>query len=181
MSFTTLLFVMAASLLNPLLKFNFDSSGNAVNSWTIQNDNVMGGVSEGAVQWQEDGFRWYGHTRLENNGGFSSIRSPWKAFNLTEFDAVHIRCKGTGGPFKIVFDTQYAWYLPNAQTDFAVSEEWSDVVIPLKNFVWEQPGRGVLGMVNPAKELSEVIRFGLMKYDGTAQPFELEVASVSFE
>ena len=88
MSFTTLLFVMAASLLNPLLKFNFDSSGNAVNSWTIQNDNVMGGVSEGAVQWQEDGFRWYGHTRLENNGGFSSIRSPWKAFNLTEFDAI---------------------------------------------------------------------------------------------
>jgi hypothetical protein len=62
-----------------------------------------------------------------------------------------------------------------------VSEEWSDVVIPLKNFVWEEPRRGVIGKVNPAKELSEVIRFGLMKYDGTAQPFELEVASVSFE
>jgi hypothetical protein len=172
---------MATSFLNPLLEFNFDQRGNAVKSWTIQNDNVMGGVSEGSVQWQEEGLRWFGHTRLENNGGFSSIRSPWKAFDLTEFKAVSIRCKGTGGPFKIVLDTQYAWYLPNAQTDFDVSEEWSDVVIPLKNFVWEQPGRGVLGKVNPAKELNEVIRFGLMKYDGTAQPFDLEVASVSFQ
>jgi len=101
---------MATSFLNPLLEFNFDQRGNAVKSWTIQNDNVMGGVSEGSVQWQEEGLRWFGHTRLENNGGFSSIRSPWKAFDLTEFKAVSIRCKGTGGPFKIVLDTQYAWY-----------------------------------------------------------------------
>ena len=181
MSFYTLLFIMATSIFNPLLEFNFEAEGNATKTWTIQNDNVMGGVSEGNVQWQEDGFRWFGHTRLENNGGFSSIRSPWKSFDLTEFEAVRIRCKGTGGPFRIVFDTQRAWYLPNAQTNFDVSEEWSDVVIPLKKFVWEEPRRGVIGKVNPTTELSEVIRFGLMKYDGTAQPFELEVESVSFE
>ena len=181
MTFSTLLFIMATSLFNPQLEFNFEAEGNAPKTWTIQNDDVMGGVSEGNVQWQEDGFRWFGHTRLENNGGFSSIRSPWKSFDLTEFKEVRIRCKGTGGPFRIVFDTQRAWYLPNAQTNFDVSEEWSDVVIPLKKFVWEEPRRGTIGKVNPATELSEVIRFGLMKYDGTAQPFELEVASVSFE
>ena len=181
MSFPTLLFIMVSSILSSLLEFDFKADGNATGTWTIQNDDVMGGVSEGSVQWKDEGFRWHGHTRLENNGGFSSIRSPWKSFDLTEFDSVRIRCKGTGGPFRIVFDTQRAWYLPNAQSNFDVSEEWSDVVIPLKKFVWEEPRRGVIGKVNPAKELDEVIRFGLMKYDGTAQPFELEVASVSFE
>ena len=109
---------MVGSLLNPLLEFDFKADGNAARAWSIQNDDVMGGVSEGTVQWQDEGFRWYGHTRLENNGGFSSIRSPWKSFDLTEFDTVRIRCKGTGGPFRIVFDTQYAWFLPNAQTNF---------------------------------------------------------------
>ena len=119
MTFSTLLFIMATSLFNPQLEFNFEAEGNAPKTWTIQNDDVMGGVSEGTVQWKEEGFLWYGHTRLENNGGFSSIRSPWKSFDLSKFETVRIRCK--------------------------------------------------------------VIRFGLMKYDGTAQPFELEVASVSFE
>tara|TARA_B110000444_G_C18749213_1_gene551884 strand:+ start:477 stop:980 length:504 start_codon:yes stop_codon:yes gene_type:complete len=167
--------------MNAQLEFHFDESGNSTQSWTIQNDNVMGGVSEGSVQWQEDGFYWHGHTRLENNGGFSSIRSPWKSFDLTKFDAVRIRCKGTGGPFKIVFDTTREWYLPNAQSDFEVTEEWSEVVIPLENFIWKQPRRGFIGKVIPSKELGEVIRFGLMKYDGTAQPFKLEVASLTFE
>ena len=97
---------MVSSILSSLLEFDFKADGNATGTWTIQNDDVMGGVSEGSVQWKDEGFRWHGHTRLENNGGFSSIRSPWKSFDLTEFDTVRIRCKGTGGPFRIVFDTQ---------------------------------------------------------------------------
>jgi hypothetical protein len=181
MRLSTLLFTLCPFIMNAQLEFKFEESGNAAQAWTIQNDNVMGGVSEGSVEWQEDGFRWHGHTRLENNGGFSSIRSPWKSHDLTKFDAVRIRCKGTGGPFKIVLDTTREWYLPNAQTVFEVTEDWSEVIIPLKNLIWKEPRRGVIGKVSPSKELSEVIRFGLMKYDGTAQPFDLEVASVSFE
>ena len=39
---------------------------------------------------------------------------------------------------------------------------------------------GDLKSVAPERELSDVLRMGLMKYDGTAQPFELEVASIRF-
>ena len=39
---------------------------------------------------------------------------------------------------------------------------------------------GDLKGVSPARELSDVLRLGLMKYDGTAQSFELEVATMRF-
>ena len=39
---------------------------------------------------------------------------------------------------------------------------------------------GDLKTVNPSRELGDVLRMGLMKYDGTAQPFDLEVASIQF-
>lgn len=163
------------------LVFSFALDANASKTWVIQNDNVMGGVSEGSVQWQTNAMRWYGHTRLQNNGGFSSIRSPREEWDLSKFQHVHLRCKGTGGPFKLVLDTETAWYLPHAEADFEVEEGWTDIIIPLKDFIWKQTGRGILGDVQPKQELGQVLRLGLMKYDGTAQPFELIVSSMAFE
>ena len=39
---------------------------------------------------------------------------------------------------------------------------------------------GDLKTVTPGRELGDVLRMGLMKYDGTAQSFDLEVASIQF-
>ena len=39
---------------------------------------------------------------------------------------------------------------------------------------------GDLKSVTPSRELEDVLRVGLMKYDGTAQAFDLEVASIQF-
>ena len=148
--------------------------------WRTLNDGVMGGLSEGKVEMHDSTMFWTGQTRLENNGGFASVRSPWSHTNLTTMKGVVIRCKGKGGPFKLTLETSERWWMPYAYASFAPSDDWQDVVLELNDFSWSQAQMGDLKSVSPARELSDVLRIGLMKYDGTAQRFELEVASIRF-
>ena len=60
------------------------------------------------------------------------------------------------------------------------SGDWQDVVLTTEDFSWSQAQMGDLKKVSPSRELSDVLRVGLMKYDGTAQPFDLEIASIEF-
>ena len=70
--------------------------------------------------------------------------------------------------------------MPYAYTSFNPNDDWQDVVIDVEDFSWSQAQMGDLRNVAPSQELGDVLRIGLMKYDGTAQPFELEVASIHF-
>lgn len=148
--------------------------------WNPLNDGVMGGLSEGQTTFTDSTMRWTGETRLENNGGFASVRSPWSHTNLQTMTGVVIRCKGKGGPFKLTLETSERWWMPYAYAAFTPSEDWHDVEILVEEFSWSQAQMGDLKGVSPARELSDVLRLGLMKYDGTAQSFELEVASMRF-
>ena len=166
-------------ILIPLLQFQFADSPST--DWYIQNDNVMGGVSEGWLEWRESGLHWEGHTRLENNGGFSSIRSPWGRWDLREASEIRITCRGTGGPFKLVLNTSQLWYMPAVQAVFDVPEDWGAVAVPVGDLVWSQVGSTAKPPVNAAQELGAVLRIGLMKYDGTAQPFEVDIADLTIQ
>tara|TARA_B100000963_G_scaffold337834_1_gene334158 strand:- start:13 stop:630 length:618 start_codon:yes stop_codon:yes gene_type:complete len=148
--------------------------------WRTLNDGVMGGLSEGEIVWSDTALQWFGQTRLENNGGFASLRGPWEQRDLRAMDQVVIRCRGNGGPFKLTLETSQRWWMPYAYTSFNPSLEWQDLVLEAKDFSWSQAQMGDLKTVTPESELGEVLRMGLMKYDGTAQPFELEVASIQF-
>ena len=55
------------------------------------------------------------------------------------------------------------------------------MVIPFEQITWNQPMAGDLPSVGIDKALADVLRLGFMKYDGTAQTFELEVAELRFE
>ena len=148
--------------------------------WSPLNDGVMGGLSEGQTNFTDSTMLWTGQTRLENNGGFASVRSPWGHTNLQSMKGVAIRCKGKGGPFKLTLETSERWWMPYAYASFTPSEEWEEVVLDVTDFSWSQAQMGDLKSVSPERELSDVLRMGLMKYDGTAQAFELEVASIRF-
>ena len=150
-------------------------------AWRALNDDVMGGVSEGRIGWETDGMRWTGHTRLENNGGFSSIRGPWEAQNLGSMQYAIVRCKGTGGPFKLVFERSQRWWMPYIYAEFSPEPEWSDVKISVDQFKWSQAFTGDVPLGSVTAGMEDVLRIGMMKYDGTAQPFDLEVASIRFE
>jgi len=149
-------------------------------NWITLNDGVMGGRSIGKMSWAADHMHWEGQTSLQNNGGFASVRSPWSSMDLSGMSAVVIVCKGTGGPFKLTLETSQQWWMPYAYASFTPSNDWSEITIPLKAFQWSQAQLGDLKTVS-SKELREVLRSGLMKYDGTASAFELEVKSIAFQ
>ena len=155
-------------------------SADMADPWRPLNDGVMGGLSEGDVVLHDTAMSWKGQTRLENNGGFASVRAPWSHTDLRAMDKVVIRCRGNGGPFKLTLETSERWWMPYAYASFSPSEEWQDVTLKAKDFSWSQAQMGDLKTVTPSRELGDVLRMGLMKYDGTAQSFDLEVASIQF-
>ncbi|MFZ9055125.1 MAG: CIA30 family protein [Flavobacteriales bacterium] len=161
------------------LTVNFSAAARP--DWRSLDDNVMGGLSEGRVTWNEDGMRWVGQTRLENNGGFSSVRSEWALRDLSGTQRIIIRCRGNGGPFKLVMERNQRWWMPYLYASFTPTDSWTEVVIPFEKITWNQPMAGDLPSVGIDKALADVLRLGFMKYDGTAQSFELEVAELRFE
>ena len=178
----SLLFCMSCAQSNspaaPTIPQTVKFSADMVNPWRPLNDGVMGGLSEGDVVMHDTSMSWKGQTRLENNGGFASVRAPWGNSDLRTMARAVIRCRGNGGPFKLTLETSQRWWMPYAYASFSPGEEWQDVV--LDDFSWSQAQMGDLKSVTPSRELEDVLRVGLMKYDGTAQAFGLEVASIQF-
>lgn len=177
---TIALFALLAGIWSstPGLKINgVDFTLEANRTWRALNDDVMGGRSSGSIEWTDAGMRWAGATRLENNGGFSSVRAPWGSADFSDLKSVVITCRGTGGPFKLTLETSRAWYLPYAFAAFEPEAEWTDITLSIKDFRWSQAFVGDTGF---KPSFSEVLRLGLMKYDGTAQPFQLEVQRIQF-
>ena len=66
--------------------------------WRTLNDGVMGGLSESELMLYDTSMRWTGQTRLENNGGFASIRAPWGHHDLRALKQAIVRCRGNGHP-----------------------------------------------------------------------------------
>lgn len=149
--------------------------------WQPLNDGVMGGLSKGEFEVHDSSITWRGQTRLENNGGFASLRSTWGKRNLSGLERIVVKCRGTGGPFKLTMETSERWWMPYAYASFEPSAEWQEVVISASELRWNQAQMGDLNSVRPSHDLGQVLRLGLMKYDGTAQPFNLEIQSISFE
>lgn len=149
-------------------------------SWRPLNDGVMGGLSEGRITWDE-GMHWVGQTRLENNGGFSSVRAAWGEYDLEGLSSITIRCKGEGGPFKLTMEMSQRWWMPYAYASFEPTADWQDITIDAKDLTWSQAFTGDMEALPLQQALGSVIRLGFMKYDGTAQAFDLEVASIRFE
>lgn len=152
-----------------------------LSNWKPLNDGVMGGLSEGRLNRSPYGARWIGQTRLENSGGFSSIRGPWSTYDLSQVKTIRIRCRGTGGPFKLTMERSKNWWMPYAFAEINPSSAWSEIAIRVEDLKWSQAFTGDIPLQPAASSLGDVIRLGMMKYDGTAQAFDLEIAWISFE
>ena len=70
--------------------------------WTTVNDPVMGGLSTSAVSFRDGGLVFSGSISLENNGGFTSARSPQDPSVISQV-SVYILDKQQG-PFTLTID-----------------------------------------------------------------------------
>ena len=114
---------------NPVL-FDFSKESD-LSSWYVVNDGVMGGLSEGALELTSEGHGSFtGQVRLENYGGFTSIRCATGKIETPEGAIVRMRVKGDGKnyQFRVKHKSRdYQSYI----TTFSTSGEWETIEIPL--------------------------------------------------
>ncbi|MEP6003897.1 MAG: CIA30 family protein, partial [Maribacter dokdonensis] len=76
--------------------FDFNKTSNR-KQWDLVNDEVMGGISMGLLQIDDDGNGVFsGHVSLENNGGFCLIKHDINRISVEKYSSFVIKLKGDG-------------------------------------------------------------------------------------
>jgi len=160
----------------PVNLFTFDRDGDA---WFSVNDNVMGGVSRGGFSVSPTGTAIFsGALSRENNGGFSTIRSPARDLGLEGFDGVLLTVRGDGRSYRFsALKTDRRWETRTWQTSFETEPgEWTEVRIPFEDLSLRIMGRWIRGAkgIRPA----DIRSFSIGIADKNEEPFRLEVAAI---
>ena len=154
----------------------FNSNGKANLKWRVVNDGVMGGLSRGEVSFPDSGIlRFRGNLSLENNGGFSSVRTGPIALDLSDNDGILLRVRGDGRRYQLRLgtDVRHRFMEVSFKAEFDTrKDEWSEIQVPFSDFVGSFRGRELKDKtLDPAKTR----RLGLLLADKKAGPFNLEV------
>jgi hypothetical protein len=165
---------MATTLLD------FDDAAD-VALWRPVDDAVMGGVSRSTFEQAGAGIaRFRGNVSLENFGGFASVRTPPRDWDTARAQSFLLRVRGDGKTYKFTVRTSDGFDGIQYQSHFtATAGEWTDVRLPLREFVATFRGRKVpfAASLDPAK----VRAIGLTISDKQAGPFELLIDRIAIE
>lgn len=146
--------------------------------WYVQNDNVMGGRSEGGFETQEQGELIFAGSTNTNGGGFSSIRTQPFKLDVSNYDGIQLRVKADGRRYTWQLQTtaRYRNFRVSYWADFdTLDGEWSTVRIPFSSFYPQFRGFELEG---PELDPSELTELGLYIYDKKDGPFELRLDSI---
>jgi NADH dehydrogenase [ubiquinone] 1 alpha subcomplex assembly factor 1 len=172
-----ILFLLSAQVateesLRPLLDF---AGPEAARRWQAVNDGVMGGVSDGRFKVTDEGtLEFCGTLSLENNGGFASVRTRPTNLAIKAKDVLVVRVKGDGRQYVLNVYTNsrrraFSYRAPLPTT----RDEWTEVEIPLADFIPTAFGRRVQGM-GPI-EPSQINGLGFMLSDKKPGEFQMQV------
>lgn len=131
-------------------------SGVEPSRWVIVDDNVMGGMSEGKMYVDENGYGIFsGDVSLKNNGGFSSVRYRFDPIDLTSYTKCLIYLKGDGKRYQ--FRVKTSSYDRHSYISYFNTSGKEEVIeIPLREMYPSFRGMK-LGMPDfPGKEMEEV-------------------------
>ena len=160
----------------PLLLAAFEQNSPDV-GWYVQNDNVMGGQSEGAFSIDASELVFSGSTNT-NGGGFSSIRSQPLELDLTDYDGIRLTVKADGRRYTWSLQTDARWRgrKINYWADFdTVSGEVNVIDVPFERFLPQFRGFKLDG---PKLDRSKIRGIALYQYDKTDGPFKLRLIRV---
>lgn len=144
-------------------------------AWQTVNDTVMGGVSSSRITRLNDGIVTFsGRLSLENNGGFTSMRSAGDIPDLTGHDALVIRCQGDGRTYQMRIRTGTGWRTPNYSAPFStIKGVWREHRLPLADFVPGWRGRTLRGV--PPIDAARIRSLGIFLGDKKPGRFELAI------
>ena len=144
--------------------------------WRVVDDAVMGGLSKGKIEISNDGIlNFNGNLSLDNNGGFSSLRTSKINLNLSGADGLVARVKGDGRTYQMRFNTdaRFRGREVSFKSDFETKKnQWIEIKVPFEDFSGSFRGMNLKKeKFDPAK----IQRIGLLLGDKKAGPFELKV------
>lgn len=144
--------------------------------WRVVDDGVMGGLSQGKREISKDGIlRFFGTLSLENNGGFSSLRTGIVKLDLGGAEGVILRVRGDGRTYQVRLgtDAEYRGREMSFQAGFPTAKgEWTEVKVPFKRFIGTWRG---MDLPDKTFDPSRIRRLGLILADKNEGPFELRV------
>jgi monofunctional biosynthetic peptidoglycan transglycosylase len=164
--------------LQPIVDF---ASPEAAQKWQAVNDGVMGGVSDGRFRiTEEQTLEFFGTLSLENNGGFASVRTKPTDLDIQAGDTLVARVKGDGREYVLNIYTKsrrmaFSYRAPLPTT----KDEWTQVRVPLADFIPTAFGRRVQGM-GPV-EPDQINGLGFMLSDKKPGKFQMQVEWVKVE
>ena len=119
--------------------FNADSG----RYWQYVSDRVMGGVSDGQVNLEQDGEMYYvrltGNVSTRNNGGFIQLRSGISFANSEKdgknLQGVRLNVRGNGETYDIhIITNDRAYYGDYYSATFQADSDWKMIDLPFNKF-----------------------------------------------
>jgi transforming growth factor-beta-induced protein len=154
----------------------FDAQDNESMNWRVVDDGVMGGRSQGNAAFAKSGILSFsGELSLENNGGFSSMRTGDLDLDLSDSDGLAVRVKGDGRTYQLRLgsDARYRGMEVSFMAEFPTEKgKWTEVRVPFTDFTGSFRGRT---LKNEVLNTARIQRIGLLLADKKAGPFKLEV------
>ncbi len=150
----------------------FDGTQQKLN-WQAVNDGVMGGRSKGNFNLKEpSSLLFSGAISLENNGGFSSIRSFGSTYDLSRFEGISLRVRGDGRKYYLTARSGGGRTLAYWSPIQPEKGKWLTVNVPFTSFYATSFGRRIPVIKLNTKKVTSI---GFMLYDKKAGQFELEI------
>ncbi len=151
------------------------SSPDEQNRWEIINDAVMGGVSDSRISVIDNKAALFqGVVSLEHYGGFASMRTLPREFDLDGYMGLIIRVKGDGKDYRLRLrpDTSYEGIA--YQAHFSTEQDkWTTARLSFEAFTPVFRGRVINDA--PPLDITAVRRIGFMIADKQEGPFLLEI------
>jgi NADH dehydrogenase [ubiquinone] 1 alpha subcomplex assembly factor 1 len=160
---------------------DFGNSAEKNQEWVLLSDNIMGGITKSKIEYTDNSVLLSGNISLDNYGGFSSIKTQYKSFDLSQFNAIKIKFKSTNQKFVFTLEDDQDWTQPNYINEFSSKkdETWEEATIYFKDFkeiIIGQP----TGNIMKFRSLKNIVRLGIMTKEKKEGPFSLEVDYIEF-
>jgi monofunctional biosynthetic peptidoglycan transglycosylase len=149
--------------------------------WLAVNDGVMGGRSRGGPAIVDGHLQFRGHLSLANNGGFASVRTAGRDFDISGAAVVLLRVRGDGRRYqlRLATDARHRGIAVSYGGGFATQAgQWIQVRVPLAELQPTVRGRALDG---PPLDPTRVREIGLLIADGREGPFALDVDWIGLE
>ncbi len=149
-----------------------------VASWSVQNDTVMGGVSESSSTWVNKQLVFAGNLSLENNGGFVSCFGPVdeKLPSLMN-GSTAIRIRATGDGKTYLFQLRGNNGTNYVQRFTSTAKKDQVYVLPLSDFTAVDWRLDEIANA-PAIETSNIYQMGIYLVDKQTGPFRIAITSI---